>query len=347
MKFKSATADMPLEHKIGFLLMAPLIAERLEELLGRFYCGSLIVWGGMIGETFCKSPAEFCALANRAQKLSLRFRQLPAWLHGYPGEAISGWSGGWIHRAVEQHMEPIEIERQARSFGERWRKLGLHNIPEPTLNVPLYDTCIMKDWAISSRPDIVTAYGSAFVHGAASVPCGTMAQHFPAHGATPLDSHKDFPVVNLSNDILRRDHLAPYQRCFAEGCPTICTAHLACPALDPDPSHIATTSRVILNDVLRGALGFNGIIIADAVEMKGFQKNGPIPEVVVQAVAAGCDSICICNFNNVELVFTSLLRAAQEGRLAPERLDDAVLRQLRFMDWLGILTRPFVDEAVK
>ena len=93
MKLKNIIADMPLEHKVGMLVMAPLVAEHLDELLGRFYCGSLIVWGGDIGETTSASSADFCALANRIQKMSLRYRKLPAWLHGYPGEAIGGWSG--------------------------------------------------------------------------------------------------------------------------------------------------------------------------------------------------------------------------------------------------------------
>jgi beta-N-acetylhexosaminidase len=335
-KVESVAANMPLEQKVGMLLMAPLDPARLDDLLGRFYCGSLIAWGRDIG---CALPAEFRALTERVQKLSLHYRNLPVWLHGYPaGDFKGGWDPGWIRRAAEQRMDIGEVERRARMFGEHWRKkLGLHNIPEPTLNVHLYDTGILQNWSISSHPDIVTAYGSAFVRGATAARCGTMAEHFPAHGATPMDSHNSFPVVDLPPDVLWRDHLAPYQRCFDGGCKTICTAHLACPALDPDPTHIATTSRVILHDVLRVKMGFEGIVIADAVEMKGFQKNGPITEVVIPAVNAGCDSLCICHMKNVEPVFNSLLRAAQDGRILPERINGAALRQLQFMDWLGIM----------
>ena len=152
-----------------------------------------------------------------------------------------------------------------------------------------------------------------------------------------MDSHRDFPVVALDRETLMRDHLASYKACFEAGCTTICTAHIACTCLDPDPRHIATTSRTILNDLLRGELGFQGLTIADAIEMKGFQKNGTPEAVSVDAVNAGCDSICMCTAEAVEPVFTQLRRAVDEGRITMARLDEAVARNLQFMDWLGIL----------
>jgi len=147
--------------------------------------------------------------------------------------------------------------------------------------------------------------------------------------------------VELDRQTLMRDHLDVYRACFEAGCTTVCTAHLACPALDPDPKHIATTSRPILTDFLRGELGFQGVTIADAIGMKGFQKNGPPEEMSVDAVLAGCDCICITN-GGVELlgkVFDRLMKAVESKRLTQEGLDEAVLRHLKFMEWLGLLNR--------
>jgi beta-N-acetylhexosaminidase len=217
--------------------------------------------------------------------------------------------------------------------------VGLHNLPEPTLNVPLFKTGIQMEWNTANDPRTVREFGLAVVRGAARARCGTMAQHFPAHGATPLDSHNAYPVVELDCQTLMRDHLEMYRECFQAGCTTICTAHLACLALDPDPKHIATTSRPILTDFLRGELGFQGVTIADAIGMRGFQKNGPAEEMSVDAVIAGCDSICITNEGTDLLgkVFDRLTKAAQSNRLTPQRLDEAVLRNLKFMEWLGLL----------
>ena len=275
-------------------------------------------------------------MTNRAQALSLAHRKLPLWLHGYTQGL--GHRMGWLGHAARAST-PAAAEKAAEIFGRRWRAVGLHNLPEPTLNVPLYETGIQMTWNTANDPKTVRAFGLAVVRGATRARCGTMAQHFPAHGATPLDSHKAYPVVELDRKTLMRDHLEMYRECFQAGCTTICTAHLACPALDPDPTHIATTSRPILTDFLRGELGFGGVTIADAIEMRGFQKNGPPEEMCVDAVIAGCDCLCLTSSGTDMLgkVFDQLMKAAGSKRLTPQRLDEAVLCQLRFMDWLGLL----------
>jgi beta-N-acetylhexosaminidase len=256
------------------------------------------------------------------------------WLHGEkPG---LGWSPNWISKAAKVAADTDEVEKAAAIFGRRWRAVGMHNLPQPCLNVPLHTTGIMLEWAISTNPDVVKRYGVALTRGTLSARCGTMAQHFPAHGATALDSHTAFPVVDLPRDQLWRDHLACYQACFDIGCTTVCTAHLACPALDPDPKQIATTSHRILTGFLRGEMGFRGLVISDDVAMYGCQKIGPPGRMAVEAVRAGCDSVCVADSKQTKPVFDSLLQAVQDGRITRQRLDEAVKRQLGFMQWLGL-----------
>ena len=334
-------SSIPLERKIGMLIMAPLYESYLDDLMGRFYCGSLLSWGGEFGDTSPDNIPEFCDLMNRVQELSQKHRGMPAWIHGWPHQSIAGRQQGWLERAAANDTDPDRVEHAAQLVGRRWRTLGVHNIPEPTLNVPMYDTGILPETATSPDAETVRRYGTAFNRGILAGNCGTMPQHFPAHGATPLDSHDSHPVVDMTIDELWPDHLRPYQECFDDGCTTICTAHLTLTALDPD--NIATTSRAVLTDFLKGTMGFKGIAIADAVEMKGFQKDGSIAEMVVEAVRAGCDSICTVCIDNVEILFNSLLDAAQSGEIPGGRLDDAVERNLRFMHWLGIQNGTQVD----
>ena len=323
---------MTVADKVGQLLMPILEPNTLEEKIDRYRCGSLLAWGNLKDE----DVLGLCDLTNRAQTLSLERRKMPLWLHGY-SQGL-GWRPGWLRHAALV-TNPTEAEKASEIFGRRWRAVGLHNLPEPCLNVPLYDTGIMMAWDISKDPRIVREFGLALVRGATRARCGTMAGHFPAHGATPLDSHNAYPVVELDRKTLMRDHLDVYRACFEAGCKTICTAHLACPALDPDPKHIATTSRPIITDFLRGELGFQGVTIADAIEMYGFQKNGSPEEMSVDAVIAGCDCICITSKGTEMLgkVFDKLIEAVERKRLSQERLDEAILRHLKFMDWLGLL----------
>lgn len=329
---RAILARMTLTDKVGQLLMAYLEPKTLEEKIDRYRCGSLLVWGNLPG----MDAGGLCDLTNRAQTLSLKRRRLPLWLHGY-SQGL-GHRMGWLGHAAKTST-PAQAERAAEIFGQRWRAVGLHNLPEPTLNVPLFDTGIQMKWNTAKDSQTVREFGLAVVRGAIRARCGTMAQHFPAHGATPLDSHNAYPVVELDRQTLMRDHLEMYRECFQAGCTTICTAHLACPALDPNPRHVATTSRPILTDFLRGELGFQGVTIADAIAMRGFQKNGLPEEMSVDAVIAGCDCICITNEGTAMLgkVFDRLRKAAESQRLTPERLDEAVLRQLKFMKWLGLL----------
>ena len=329
---RAILSRMTLADKVGQLLMAYLEPRALEEKIDRYRCGSLLVWGNLPGV----DALGLCDLTNRAQSLSLERRKLPLWLHGY-SQGL-GHRMGWLGHA-SRTSTAAEAEKAAEVFGRRWRAVGLHNLPEPTLNVPLYKTGIQMEWNTANDPRTIREFGLAVVRGATRARCGTMAQHFPAHGATPLDSHNAYPVVELDRQTLMRDHLEMYRECFQAGCTTICTAHLACPALDPDPKHIATTSRLILTDFLRGEFGFQGVTIADAIGMKGFQKNGPAEEISVDAVIAGCDCICITNEGTDMLgkVFDRMMKAAESKRLTPQRLDEAVLRNLKFMEWLGLL----------
>ncbi|MFC1737180.1 glycoside hydrolase family 3 N-terminal domain-containing protein, partial [Candidatus Hydrogenedentota bacterium] len=259
---------------------------------------------------------------------------IPLWLHGFIHKRP--WACARDGEIAANHSV-AEAEQVFFDVGKRWRKMGLHTYPSPTVNVHLFDTGIMMHWAISKNPETTVSYARAITRGLIRAKCGTMAQHFPAHGASELDSHRGVPVVELDLETLMRDHFPPYIASFEEGCTTICTAHLKCPAIDPDENNIATTSRAILTDFLRGQLGFKGIAIADEINMDGFRSQGDQGENTVKAVMAGCDSICILQGELAEYVYKALVAATQDGRLTTERLDEAVLRNLAFKRWLGIL----------
>ncbi len=243
---------MSLEDKVGQLLMVWLDHKTLDETVKKYRCGSLLIWGQPDRVDWPRDVPDLVALANRAQEPALETRGFPLWLHGFMSGL--GWRPGWMADACNRGVGTAEVERAGAILGKRWRAVGIHNHPEPCLNVPLFDSCILRSWAISTDPEIVDQHGVALVRGVTSVRCGTMPQHFPAHGAARLDSHTAFPVIELSTEVLKRVHLRQYRDCFQAGARTICTAHVAVPALDPEPNHVATTSRPILTDLWRGEL---------------------------------------------------------------------------------------------
>ena len=324
---ETIVAGLTLEEKVGQLLMIP--PDR--RILRAVHAGSVIVGGDVLGEDIEEARSSIADL----QEFNAEQSGIPLWMHGF----VCGrsWSGP-LGRDIVKAYSVEQAEDAFFDVGKTCRHMGVHTYPAPTVNVPVFGTCIMHDWAMSDDPDEIVRYARAITRGLIRARCGTMTQHFPAHGATAADSHHDVPVIELDLDELMRVHIPPYTASFEEGCTTICTAHLKCPALDPDESNIATTSRAILTDFLRGQLGFQGITIADGVSMAGFQRMGDTAEVIVKAVAAGCDSICMVDWDDTPVqAFDELVRACGDGRLTIGRLDEAAGRNLAFKRWLGLI----------
>ncbi len=324
---KSILDAMTLEEKTGQILMVPPTEELIRDLCP----GSILVRNHNADDDFDATREMVASL----QHLNGETSRFPLWMHGFV--YLPPWTPPRDGEIAEKHTVS-ETEGVFFEIGRKWRDMGFHTYPSPTVNIHMFDTGIMPKWAISKDPETTTQYSRAITRGLIRARCGTMAQHFPAHGATAVDSHAGVPVIDLNLETLMRDHIPPYTASFEEGCTTICAAHLKCPALDPDESNIATTSRAILVDFLRGRLGFEGVTIADAIQMEGFKAQGDQGETCVRAVIAGCDCICIPFPDELAVrVFETLLKAAQSGQLSAERLNDAVVRNLAFKRWAGIL----------
>lgn len=324
---KTILDQLTLEEKVGQLLMIPPKEESIRKLRP----GSVIVGDGNFDDDIPTARRYVAGL----QKLHAEASSIPLWLHGFVcGKA---WAGP-RDREIAARYSLEEAEQLCFELGKTWRDIGLHTYPSPTVNIPQFETCIARPWAISDDPETTVQYARAITRGLIRANCGNMAQHFPAHGATEVDSHADIPVVDIDIEKLMRVHIAPYVASFEEGCTTICTAHLRCLTLDPNENNIATTSKAILTDFLRGQLGFRGVTIADSIEMVGFKMMGDRCETTIKAVVAGCDSICSTEWTDIdERVFAALVEAAKDGTLTTARLDEAVLRNLAFKRWLGII----------
>ena len=150
---------------------------------------------------------------------------------------------------------------------------------------------VIGNRAFGTTPGAVATHALAFWRGlraAGLVGCG---KHFPGHGDTRTDSHLELPVVDHDLGRLRAIELAPFAAAAAAGIESIMTAHVLYPALDPDRP--ATLSRRVLTDLLRGQLGFRGVIVSDDLGMKAVADRYPIEELAVQAVAAGADVLLI------------------------------------------------------
>jgi beta-N-acetylhexosaminidase len=189
--------------------------------------------------------------------------------------------------------------------------------------------------SFGSNPELVGRHVGAFVRGLQRVGVAACAKHFPGHGDTETDSHLQLPVVGAGLDVLRSRELVPFRSAVEAGVQAVMTAHLVVPALEDAP---ATVSRRILHDLLRTELGFDGLVVTDALEMRGLSATVGVEAGAVRALAAGADALCIgaeLGAEALERIESALRAALRSGALPESRLRQAAARVARTERWTG------------
>ena len=217
-----------------------------------------------------------------------------------------------------QQMGSITAQ-EALSIGINWilaPVVDVNNNPDnPVINIR----------AFADNPEIVAHLSQAFIKGAQAFPVLTTAKHFPGHGDTSTDSHLDLPIIPHTKERLESLELLPFQAAIASGVDSIMTAHLSIPAWDKD--YPATLSKTILTEQLRQNLGFEGLIITDALIMGGITKFTEPEEVAVRAIEAGADILLMPT--NPVVAIEAIYRAVETGRLTESRIRDSLGRIAR------------------
>jgi len=294
-------------------------AEQLQHWLADLNIGGVILLGG--------SAAE----------LSLRSRQLQIWsrtplliaadIEEGVGQRFSGAT--WFpppmalsaieprNRAADYAAQMGAITaREALAIGINWMLapvVDVNNNPaNPVINIR----------AFGETPQEVSHLAPAFIRGAKPYPILTTAKHFPGHGDTATDSHLELPVLPHSAERLTEVELPPFRSAIAAGVDSIMSAHLLIPAWDD--RRPATFSQPILTGQLRGALGFDGLIVTDALVMAGATGFANCGELCVAAIEAGADILLMPE--DPEAAIAAIYEAAIAGRLSEHRINASVQR---------------------
>lgn len=179
--------------------------------------------------------------------------------------------------------------------------------------------------SFGSDPDLVGRNVAAWVGGLQGTGVAACAKHFPGHGHTAEDSHVGLPVVDADPETLRKRELPPFAAAIEAGVAAVMTSHLVVPSLD---DAAATMSGPVLR-LLREELGFDGVIVSDALDMAGASAEIGIPAAAVAALAAGCDLLCLGPDKDpalVRAVQDAIVGAVRHGGLSEERLVEAAGR---------------------
>src|SRR5947208_486585 len=200
---------------------------------------------------------------------------------------------------------------------------------------------IINTRSFGENPHRVAEFVSAFVKGVEDNGALATAKHFPGHGDTAADSHIDLPTIPASRERLEHLELVPFRAAITAGVDTIMTGHLSVPALEPDPNTPATLSPKILQGFLRKELGYQGLIVTDAMDMGGMTVRYAPGEAAVRAVEAEVD--CVLMRPVPDAALQALQGAVKSGRISKERLDESVRRILQAKARLGLYKNRLVD----
>ena len=150
---------------------------------------------------------------------------------------------------------------------------------------------MIADRAFGSDPALVARHVAASVRGLQGAGVAATLKHFPGHGDVAVDSHLDLPHLDVDRARLEAVEWVPFRAGIAAGAAAVMTAHLLVPALDPErPATMAPAAIA----ALRTALGFEGVVFSDALDMRAIADRWPAPEAAVRAVAAGVDAPLLC-----------------------------------------------------
>lgn len=227
------------------------------------------------------------------------------------------------------------IAREARAVGVMQNYAPVSDVndnPEnPIINVRSF----------GEEPQLVGKLASAFIKGTQDAGVVATAKHFPGHGDTDVDSHSALPVINYSYPRLERIELVPFRDDVRAGVKSVMVAHIAFEKFEGKPDIPATLSHKISSDLLQDSLGFHGLIVTDAMTMKGVTRKYSVAEASVLAVKAGADILLMPP--DEEVAINAITRAVGRGEISLERIDQSVRKILLTKSELGLVHNRFVN----
>ncbi|MFC8870708.1 glycoside hydrolase family 3 protein [Streptomyces sp. NPDC057148] len=234
-------------------------------------------------------------------------------------------------------VDDVGLTREvAAELGRRLADCGVNFNWAPSADVNSNpDNPVIGVRSFGAGTDLVARHTAAYVTGLQSSGVAACTKHFPGHGDTAVDSHHAVPRIDVDGDVLAARDLVPFRAAIAAGSRAVMSAHILAPALDPDRP--ATLSRRILTDLLRGELGYQGLIVTDGIEMRAIAGTYGIERGSVLAIAAGADAICVggglSDEDTVRRLSDALVEAVRSGELPEERLADAAERVRALAGW--------------
>lgn len=319
--------DRSLREQIGQLFMLGFMGTSVTPELASFMT-TYKPGGVILFRRNLESVAQIVQLTNDLQTLSPRspllisidqeggrVSRLPTGFTIFPPCATLGACGSHDLAYAAASVTATEL-----------RSVGINMNMAPVLDVHTNPANpIIGDRAFGSDPALVSDLGEATFKGLQDnhiVACG---KHFPGHGDTSADSHKELPLVSLSRERLDTIELPPFYHAFQHGLASLMTAHVLYPALDRQ--YPATLSSAILTGLLREQMGYDGLVLTDDMEMQAIMDHYGIGDASIRAFQAGADVLLICKEQALQVTaLEAFAKAVQDGTIPQARVKASLRR---------------------
>lgn len=340
------TAAMTLEQKAGQVMCAGFegseLTPSLRELLEQLHLGGLVYF-----ERNVASRPALARLSADAQTVSRQSGHPPLLLAiDQEGGRVTRLRAG---KGFTEFASPLDVataggpdavRQVAAAMAAELLHVGITMNLAPVLDVHSNPANpVINTRSFGSDAQLAAACGVAFVEALQGAGVMAVGKHFPGHGDTITDSHVALPVVAHPRERLEAVELLPFRAAMAAGVAGIMSAHVYFPAIEPEANLPATLSRRVLTDLLRGEMGYDGLLLTDSLEMGALATSGyPAPLAAVHALAAGADVLLFnTSVDILREAHAAIVRRVEGGRLDPARLDEAVLRILAAKQRYGLL----------
>jgi len=229
--------------------------------------------------------------------------------------------------AIAESDDPEEAYKAAFTIGSYVKKYGFDIDYAPVADVNTNpDNIVIGPRAFSDDPETAAKFVVSYLNGLESAGVIGTLKHFPGHGDVSTDTHYGYASTDKTWDEMLKCEMIPFKAGIKAGAQMIMTAHIAAPNVSGDDLP-ATLSPVILQDKLRGELGFDGVIVTDAMDMGAITKQFSNTEAAIKSIQAGVD-VVLCSREFTQ-VFDAVVKAVEKGEIKESRIDDSVKRILK------------------
>jgi beta-N-acetylhexosaminidase len=357
---EAVLAELTLPQKVGQMIMPWVLGDfspegsasfqRMAEMIDRHEIGGVIMSVGTPMDVATKTNlfqrrSNLPLLVSADLETGAGFRMRGA-VHLPGAHDLGGATNFPSLMAVGATGEHFLAYEMGRITALEARAVGVHLPFAPVLDVNNNpDNPIINTRSFGEDPAQVGALGACFVRGVQAHGAIATGKHFPGHGDTETDSHLALPVIQVERDRLESVELRPFRDAIEAGIGAIMTAHIAMPGVTEDDRLPATLSRNVLTGLLRQEMGFDGLVVTDALDMNAIDRLYSREEAAAQAVLAGADILLMPPDPGAAI--RGVVEAVLSGRISEARIDDSVRRILRQKEALGLHRERTVElEAV-